>query len=209
MAELENNEVEEVVEEAAEEVVEETTDTIEEKETFADRAAKKRAEMKGFKKVMYTFITYIAIVFLDFIDSFRRNPIKIGAWLIAIPGVFIGFLMNYEIDSVYHTADATKAPVFMFILILCGMINIFEAFSITKNKNFGSILIATILSAVIVVSGFIYIIDLVTTINDKDGEFITANYGSFITVGASMILTVVGIVICWIHRDKEYKKDKF
>lgn len=200
MAELENN---------VEEVVEETTDVVEEKETFADRTAKKLAEMRGFKKVMYMFITYIAILFLDFIDSFKRNPIKIGAWMIAIPGVFIGFLMDYEIDSVYHTQDATKAPVFMFILILCGMINIFEAFSITKNKNFGSILIATILGAIIIVSGFIYIFDLVTTINDHGYGFIGANYGSFITVGVSMLLTIVGIVICWIFRDKSYKKDKF
>lgn len=208
MAELENNKVE-LAEEATEVTSVENTEDIEEKETFADRAAKKRAEMRGFKKAIYTFVTYIAVLFLDFIDSFKRNPIKIGAWMIAIPGIFIGFLMNYEIDSVYHTQNATKAPVFMFILVLCGMVNIFEAFSIMKNKNFGSILIATILSTIIVVSGFVYIFDLVTTINDGDGKFIAANYGSFATVIVSMILSVVGIVICWIHRDKEYKKDKF
>ena len=193
MAELENNKVE-LAEEATEVTSAENTEDIEEKETFADRAAKKRAEMRGFKKAIYTFVTYIAVLFLDFIDSFKRNPIKIGAWMIAIPGIFIGFLMNYEIDSVYHTQNATKAPVFMFILVLCGMVNIFEAFSIMKNKNFGSILIATI---------------LYTIIDDGDGKFIAANYGSFATVIVSMILSVVGIVICWIHRDKEYKKDKF
>ena len=97
----------------------------------------------------------------------------------------------------------------MFILVLCGMINIFEAFSITKNRDFASILIATVLALVITVSGVIYILDINKTVNDLD-ETLTSNaVKSFITIGGSILLSIVGVVIAWIFRDKNYKKDKF
>lgn len=177
---------------------------------FADRVeAKKKTIKNPFVRVCYSFVMFIAVAFLDFIASFKRNPIKIGAWLIAIPGVFIGFLMNFELDTVYTFTEANKAPLCMFILVLCGMINIFEAFSITKNRDFASILIATVLALVITVSGVIYILDINKTVNDLD-ETLTSNaVKSFITIGGSILLSIVGVVIAWIFRDKNYKKDKF
>lgn len=198
MAELENN-----VNEVAQA---ETT----EKMIYADRVAAKKASMKpGFGKAMYSFFTFIVIWFIDFFDSFKRNPIKIGAWMLAIPGIFIGFLMNFEIDTVYHLTQCKYAPICMFILILSGMINIFEAFSVSKNKNFGSILIATILTLIICGAGVVWIYDVVTQTHKANQDFISANYYSFITVGVSMALSVAGCVVAWINMDKTYKKDKF
>lgn len=182
----------------------------EKKVLFADRCrAKKETINNGFVRFLYGFITAIAIWFVDVVDSIKRNPIKIGAYLIAIPGIFIGFFMNVEIDTIYKT-QTHWAPLFVFALVLAGMINIFEAFSIISKKNFGSILIASILTGLIVVAGIVYIYEISDGVKSNSQlEFDSTVIRSFIVITVSMILSVVGCVIAWIFRDKNYKRDKF
>lgn len=190
-------------------VVDETV-AEEKKVLFADRCrAKKESINNGFVRFLYVFITAIAIWFVDIVDSIKRNPIKIGAYLIAIPGIFIGFFMNVEIETIYKT-QTQWAPLFVFALVLAGMINIFEAFSIISKKNFGSILIASILTGLIVVAGIVYIYEISDGVKSSPQlEFDSIVIRSFIVITVSMILSVVGCVIAWIFRDKNYKRDKF
>lgn len=190
-------------------VVDETV-AEEKKVLFADRCrAKKESINNGFVRFLYVFITAIAIWFVDVVDSIKRNPIKIGAYLIAIPGIFIGFFMNVEIETIYKT-QTEWAPIFVFALVLAGMINIFEAFSIISKKNFGSILIASILTGLIVVAGIVYIYEISDGVKSSSQlEFDSIVIRSFIVITVSMILSVVGCVIAWIFRDKNYKRDKF
>lgn len=190
-------------------VVDETV-AEEKKVLFADRCrAKKESINNGFVRFLYGFITAIAIWFVDVVDSIKRNPIKIGAYLIAIPGIFIGFFMNVEIETIYKT-QTEWAPIFVFALVLAGMINIFEAFSIISKKNFGSILIASILTGLIVVAGIVYIYEISDGVKSSSQlEFDSIVIRSFIVITVSMILSVVGCVIAWIFRDKNYKRDKF
>ncbi len=176
---------------------------------FADRVKEKQSTMKpGFVKGMYVFFTFIAVWFLDFIDTFKRNPSKIGAYLIALPGIFIGFLMNLEIDTVYPL-DVKVAPVCMFILVICGCINIFEASGVIKYRNLKTIIIAGVLSLVIFAAGLVYIIEVIQKSDDINRELNTTNIESFITVGISMVCGIIGTIIAFIFRDKNYKKDKF
>ncbi len=176
---------------------------------FADRVKEKQSTMKpGFVKGMYVFVTFIAVWFLDFIDTFKRNPSKLGAYLIALPGIFIGFFMNLEIDTVYPL-DVKIAPVCMFILVICGCINIFEASGIIKYRNLKTIIISGILSIVIFAAGLAYIIEVIKKTDEISGDLTSTNIKSFITVGISMICGIVGTIIAFIFRDKNYKKDKF
>lgn len=205
MAEINNENVEEVV---VEETPATTADNTE-KTVFADRVAAKKASIKNpFVRFLYGFVTFFAVWFLDFIDSFKRNPIKLGGYLIALPGIFIGFFMNFEINSVY-SIEVTYAPFCMFVLVLCGMINIFEASGIISKKNFSSILIATILSAFITLTGVLFIVDVLNGNKEADEGISGQNIGSFFTIGISIVSSIVGCVIAWIHRDREYKRDKF
>lgn len=178
-------------------------------ERYADRVAARLSEMEpGFKKAWVSFYTFFAIWFIDFIDSFKRNKMKIAGYLIAVPGVFIGFLLDYEIDSVY-SLGVTYAPVCMFILVLAGYINIFESAQLIKNKNLSTVIIASALTLLIVVTGVLYIVDVIDTTNEQNMSISSTNVKSFITVGSSMVLSVVGCVLAFIWRDKNYKKDKF
>lgn len=133
---------------------------------------------------------------------------KIAGYLIATPGIFIGFLLDYEIDSIY-SLGVKKAAISMFILVLVGYINIFEAAQLIKNKNLGTCIIVAVLTAVIAVSGIIYITDIINVTNDYGYDLTDVNIKSFITVGVSVVLSIVGCVLAFIWRDKNYKKDKF
>ena len=187
----------------------ENVDNNSENTRFADRVAAKRASMpNGFKKGMYVFFMSIAVWFVDFIDTFKRNKIKIGAFLIATPGIFIGFLMNFEIDSIMRLG-VKKAPICLFALTLCGYINIFEATVLTKKKNLFTVIIVSLLSLIITVTGFVYIIDVINVTKDQNLTLNSNNIISFIIIGMSIALSLAGCVIGFIFRDKNYKKDKF
>lgn len=205
---------EDIENESAVNTVEEETVVSDEKVNesgtrFADRAAVKRENMpNGFKKGFFVFWSTLVIWFLDWIETFKRNKIKIAALLIMIPGVFIGFLLDYEIDSVY-SLGVKVAPVCMFILVLCGYINIFEGFQLIGKKNLGTIIIISVLTLVLIICGILYISDVNKVTKDQNMEITSTNVISFIIVGSSMVVSLVGCVLAYIWRDKNYKKDRF
>ena len=47
-----------------------------------------------FAKAFKAFGKYLARVWKDFIASFRYNNMKLAGWLIAVPGIFIGFFFS-------------------------------------------------------------------------------------------------------------------
>ncbi len=176
---------------------------------FADRVKTKEAQMKpGIKKGLYVFVMYFAVLFTDIVASLKRNPAKIGALFIAAPGIFIGFFLNLEIDTIYPLA-ARWASFCMFVLVLCGCVNIFEAAEINKNRDLKSIIIAGLISIIIAVCGVVYIIDVNKAIKDQGASINSTNIKSFIAVGISSVLGLIGVVIAFIFRDKQFKRDKF
>lgn len=127
-----------------------------------------------FALVFKTFGKYIVRVWKDFIASFKYNNMKLAGWLIAVPGIFIGFFLQWHAPAVKQMAfdhagivdgefkqinelgfDYTGAV--LFILMLAGILNIFGAASVIGKKNLGSVVRATIFTGIIVISGALYL----------------------------------------------------
>jgi hypothetical protein len=125
------------------------------------------AALKGFGK-------YLARVWKDFIASFRYNNMKLAGWLIAVPGIFIGFFLKWHAPTVKQLAFnystvvgediVTKSyigfdftGIALFVLMLAGILNIFGAASVMGKKNLGSVVRATIFTGIIVVCGALYL----------------------------------------------------
>ncbi len=127
-----------------------------------------------FVRVLKMFGKYLKGVGYDFITSFKFNNMKLPGWLIALPGVLIGFFLMFHapvIKSFGWTArqfdgsgivtvsylDFDFSGIVLFLLMLFGILNIFTAASVMKKKNLGSVITATITTFVIVVCGALYL----------------------------------------------------
>ena len=126
------------------------------------------AALKGFGK-------YLARVWKDFIASFKYNNMKLAGWLIALPGIFIGFFLQWHapavkqmsfnhafIDEDFELITVNEigfdyTGIILFALMLAGILNIFGAASVMGKKNLGSVVRATIFTGIIVVCGALYL----------------------------------------------------
>jgi len=129
-----------------------------------------------FVNVLKMFGSYLARVWKDFIASFKYNNMKLAGWLIAVPGVFIGFFLQWhapvvkqmaftwsEIDeSTFEVINHNEigfdyTGIILFVLMLAGILNIFGAASVMGKKNLGSVVRATIFTGIIVICGAMYL----------------------------------------------------
>ena len=191
-------------------------------------------EAKGIKKVLLMFWQYIKNVFYDFFTSFKYNNMKLAGYLIAVPGVFIGFFLNFHAPVVKQMTFAWTefnevtwetvsgnylgfdyTGIVLFVLMLFGILNIFTAASVMGKKNLGSVVIATLSSAVVIICGILYIFaifffhSLVMDGKIKlDVEWSwNINYiMAILSVGLSMISSIVGIILAFINYDRTYEK---
>ncbi len=182
---------------------------------------------------------YISRVWKDFIASFRYNNMKLAGWLIAIPGIFIGFFLQWHAPAVKQMAfnysyfdEETFALVeknalgfdftgiILFILMLCGILNIFGAAAVMGKKNLGSVVKATVFSGIIVICGALYLFAIfyynslvqkgTITVNSdetawsiwKDFNFIMAIISTII----SMASAIAGCILGFINYDRTYEK---
>lgn len=181
---------------------------------FADRtkAIIDKTENK-FLKVFYMFIFYIANIFVDFIDGCKRNPSKVAGIMIAAPGVFIGFLLGIQIDALYYLSGLKWAPLALFVLVMFGAVNIFNASAVIKERSIKSFVISVIVTAIIDIFGILYVIEMVNAMAtngaDDPSFVITASMiESLISVIVSMILCTAGCVFAFIFRDKSFQRDR-
>ncbi len=127
-------------------------------------------------KVLKIFGQYLKNLGYDFIVSFKYNNMKLASILVAIPGVLLGFFLKWhapvvrtivfsqgELDGVaqFYKISFDYSGMILFILMLFGILNIFTAFSMSKKKNLGSVVLSTICSSVIIVCGVLYIFAIV------------------------------------------------
>ena len=127
-------------------------------------------------KVLKGFGKYISRVWKDFIASFKYNNMKLAGWLIAVPGIFIGFFLQWHAPAVTQMSFTTKyideetfksvttnaigfdyTGIVLFVLMLAGILNIFGAASVMGKKNLASVVRATIFTAIIVICGGLYL----------------------------------------------------
>ena len=186
-----------------------------------------------FAKIFKMLGNYLKFVVRDFIASFRYNNMKLAGWLIAIPGVFIGFFLEFHYKAVSQMSFTVTDPetwedycaigfdytgIIFFVLMLFGILNIFTAASVMKKKNLGSVVVATITSAVILITGGMYLAaifiynglvvngDVVPAGADwtltGDVNFLMA----IITVVVSILSSIAGVIIAFIKYDRTYEK---
>jgi hypothetical protein len=184
--------------------------------------------LKGFGK-------YIARVWKDFIASFRYNNMKLAGWLIAVPGIFIGFFLQWHAPVVKQMAfnhsvfikgslrevnelGFDYTGIILFVLMLAGILNIFGAASVIGKKNLGSVVRATIFTGIIVVCAALYLYAIFFynslvqkgTIKVKvEGWSIWQDTNfimAIISILVSVVSAVIGCVLGFIKYDRTYEK---
>lgn len=125
------------------------------------------------KSVWNSFVHYIKYVFIDFFTSFKYNKMKLPGFLVAIPGIFLGFFLTFHIPvvnslsfqaAIFENGSTITTDYFpdisalvLFILVLFGILNLFTAFNMMSKKNLGSVVTSTITTVVILAAGAIYV----------------------------------------------------
>jgi hypothetical protein len=106
----------------------------------------------------------------------------------------------------------------VFALMLLGFLNVFVSLSLSKLKNFGSVIKATIISALIIILGSLYIYSIFATQSYiSSGELIIEGLkgGTIIDKDAiisitvviiSMVSVVIGLILSFINYDRTYEK---
>ncbi len=103
----------------------------------------------------------------DFIQSFKYNNMKLAGLLIAVPGAIFGFFLTFHTtvvgdistiatDGTSYMADISGFA--LFLMMLLGILNIFTGFSVMNKKNLGTVILATVTSALMVAAGVIYFV---------------------------------------------------
>jgi uncharacterized membrane protein YidH (DUF202 family) len=182
----------------------------------------------AFKKILKTLGKYFKEVWLNFLEGFRYNNMKLPAILVAIPGIFIGFFLGLHSEVVTYIdyaldAQRTEFYVFsfdfsamcLFILMLAGILNIFSALQMSGKKNLSSVIKALIGTTIIVVAGILYLIAVFVYMNminsgvkelESDYSFGAVWWVSIISIIVSMVVSVAGVVLGFIRYDRTYEK---
>jgi hypothetical protein len=207
---------------------------------------------------------YFKNVFGGFIDSFRYNNMKLAAILVAIPGLIIGFFLvfhaltinqmaftyseNVEIGRQGRTIiyeqisvgfsgmsfDGTGIAI--FLLMLFGILNVFTSLNMSGKKNKGSVILATVFTALLVIITVYYVYavfyykkitsegELINTTvqlksgadyefnkhvilqNDKIDTFNSNYMASVVSIIICDVLSVIGVVLGFINYDRTYEK---
>lgn len=195
--------------------------------------------------IFKSFGLNIAHMFIDFFKSFKYNPSKLAGYLVAIPGIIIGFALNIHTDAIdifcvtndsnvqYWAqyglnieAEVNYSGFILFVLMLAGCINLFNAVNIMKKRNLASAISALVISVIIIVFGIFFITYFYHTdtimnhsplgfestymnvSEDKSTNVFTSN--SIISMSfmyISMASSFIGSIWAILKRDKTYKKE--
>lgn len=179
-----------------------------------------------FKKALKSLGKYFKEVWLNFLEGFRYNNLKLASILVAIPGVFIGFFLGFHADCVNYidfSLDATGTNFYvfsfdfsamcLFILMLAGILNIFSAVSLSNKKNLGSVIKCLFGTTIIVIAGIMYLVCVFTFMDavnsgakNVDLTFDAKWWISIMSIIVSMATSIAGTVLGFIRYDRTYEK---
>lgn len=183
-------------------------------------------------------------LFLDIRASFVYNKMKLPAILIGIPGILLGFFITahryvinqlsfIESDEILDIVmdvkglsrpslviyqDMDFSAVCFFVLMLLGILNLFTATSISKKKNLGSVVTATVSTVLMIAVVAVYMFYIFTCVSYESAGYVTVAGGGnldtsctefimvMISCFGSVLCSVVGCVLAFIHYDRTYKK---
>ena len=179
-----------------------------------------------FVKMFKSLGVFIKESWLNFIESFKYNNMKLAAILSAIPGVFIGFFLIFHAGVVryityangvggYYVFSFDFSALTLFILMLLSIINIFNSLGMSNKKNLGSVIRTTICTSGIVIAGAFYLVGIFVFMSGVQSGGIpmqTAvdfNYNWVISIASivvSILTSVAGVVLGFINYDRTYEK---
>lgn len=189
-----------------------------------EETPKKEGSFSGVFKMLGS---YLKDVFLNFIQSFKYNDMKLAAILAAIPGFGLGFFLYFHasvVNVITFKIVGQKAnyglpfdwsAMVLFFMMLFGILNIFGAVSMSSKKNLGSVITTTITSAGIVICGTLYLVALfvflqgVNSGNIKINSFKGIDSNWIISIAStivSMVLAIAGVILGFIKYDRTYEK---
>lgn len=195
---------------------------------YEDVPEKENAFVKFFK----TLGSYFKSIFLDFIQGFKYNMMRIPAILLAVPGVFLGFFLTFHSEVVqnlyfevpifenqtlvrteyYAGISFDFSGILLFVLMLCGILNIFLCLGVSGKKNLGSVVKCTIVSAILVIAGGLYLFLVFTCIAGKDEIFkgdLAIDYNWYISIASvivAMLTSIIGCILGFLWYDRTYEK---
>ena len=158
------------------------------------------------------------------VDSFRYNPCKLAGILVLLPGVFIGFFLGFHSGVTFFVnADAGEqdfSGLLMFVLVLMGCVNIFNGVTLMGKRNLGSVIVSSLCSAIIVICGVFWIERIFYSkhlidegiVKLTSGEGFTFTFNHIMSIGSvvlAMLCSVLGCILGYINRNKDYKKVTF
>jgi len=110
----------------------------------------------------------------------------------------------------------------IFFLTLFGFLNVFLSLDLSKKKNFGTVMKCTATTAAIAILGALYIYAIIATnnslgegkltiLNQDTKEPITTLFNtnciiSVVTIIASVVFSLAGLVLAFINYDRTYEK---
>ncbi|MBD5390459.1 hypothetical protein HDR67_00385 [bacterium] len=202
-----NEKLEEVVQE---EVVQEV-----QAEPVNEPTHSEENEKKGF-----SFKKYFLNIWLSFLDSFKYNPCKLAGILVALPGLFIGFFLEFhsKVRFVVMDGQPDLSGFYMFIMVLLGCINIFNGVALSSKRNLGTVIVSAVCSLVITVFGALWIYSIINSfvlvstgkVDLKTPLSVDVNIiMSIICVVLAIACSIAGCILGYIRRNKDYKKVKF
>lgn len=170
------------------------------------------------KSIWLSFANYIKYIFVDFFTSFKYNKMKLPGFLVAIPGIFLGFFLTFHIpvvnsysfisagyvDGVYTEMEYFPdiSALILFVLVLFGILNLFTAFNMMSKKNLGSVVTSTITTVVIVAAGAIYLYMLFLYVGLRADEIIKVkdDYGNLIpfTWSTNYVASLISVIFSMV-----------
>lgn len=209
-----------------------------------DNRYEEMPEKKSAGKVLGN---YFKSVFGGFLDSFKYNNMKLASLLVAIPGLVIGFFLVAHASTLnqidftfefyneqYFSFDKYTLPqipfdasaISVFLIMLFGILNVFNALSMSNKKNLGSVVISTVFTGIMVVLSAYYVYAVLLYKNfafetvadaaaagetagiyvetakstlgtvDTIGEYIHKINGSLGDFTANYLTSIVSIIVC-------------
>ncbi len=158
--------------------------------------------IKGIGKGLYQ-------IGFDFIDSFKVKPWKICTILFMIPAIFIGLFLGTHYDAIIGLNDNyAESGFILFLIIMLGCINIFNALGFSSKRNTFMAVFSTIIALCSIACAAWYTLVLINAKNSGTYSFLSATYLSLIIIWVSEVCGLAGSIVSYFYIDHERVREE-
>lgn len=144
----------------------------------------------------------------DFVDSFKVKPWKVCTILFMIPAIFIGLFLGTHYDAIIGLSSKYAISGFLlFLVILLGCVNIFNALGFNSKRSLFMAVFATIIAVFSIVCSAIYTALFLLAKSDGTYAFIGATYTSLIIIWVSELCGLAGAILSYFFIDHNREKE--